>query len=160
MTKLLLPLLSLSFLACQPNEPVYTDVAARAAGRYVVQSYVINGDTLYSSRGINKIGISEFYVIVDRKNPDSVRVGSVYKKTGDAGSVTSIKDVGVSEINGAFQLSARPTATSIYESRITANSFYERTAKGGFGIIIIPPGYSIKTPIDPTLEGVIISAQK
>ena len=160
MTKLLLPLLSLIFLACQPNETVYTDMAARASGRYIVQSYVINGDTLYSNKGINKIGISEFYIIVDRKESDSVRVGSAYKKIGDAGVITHIKDLGISETNGVFQLSAGLTGPALYESKIAADSFYERSVNGAPGVVVVPIGYSFKTPNNPSQEGVIISAQK
>lgn len=160
MTKLFLPLLFLSFLACEPKENVPNDVAARASGRFAVQTYILNGDTLYTSKGINKIGVSEFYIIVDRKKSDSVRVGSVYKKTGDPGSITHIKDVGVSESNGVFQLSAELRTPSLYESTITANTFYERSVKGGPGVLVVPAGYSLKTPNDPTQEGVIISAQK
>ena len=160
MVKLLLPLMLLSFLACQPKESVPNDVAARASGRYTVQTYILNGDTLYSAEGVNKIGVSEFYIIVSRKNSDSLRVGSVYKKMGDIGSITFIKDVGVSESNGVFQLSTKIKSPALYESRITTNTFYERSVKGGPGVVVIPTGYSFKTPSDPTQEGVIISAQK
>jgi hypothetical protein len=134
-------------------------VAARASGRYTVQFYVLNGDTLYTSKGINKIGVSEFYVVVDRKGPDSVRVGSIYKKIGDAGSFNHIKDVGVSETNGTFQLSVL-VGSSTYESRIEGSNFYERTTRGGPGVFIFPPSYLFTSPVNPALEGVVISAKK
>ncbi len=155
-------LIILSFIglvSCQPDD-LPNDVAARAAGRFAVQSYVVNGDTLYTSMGINKIGVSEFYIIVDRKKPDSVRVGSAYKKIGDAGIVMSIKDVGVSETNGTFQLTAPPTVSSDYESSIDGNTFYEHTGLGNGGVIVFPLSYVLKKPNDPALEGVFISAKK
>ena len=158
MKKLILLLSVLGFLSCQRKEDIPNDVAARASGQYAVQSYVVNGDTLYTSKGINKIGVSEFYIVVDRKKPDSVRVGSFYKKTGEAGLISITKDVGVSETNGTFQLSSRISAPAIYESRITDNAFYERTV--GNGVFVLPPAYVLKTPPNPALEGIIISAQK
>jgi hypothetical protein len=160
MAKLLVPLLFLSLLACQPKESVPTDVAARASGRYTVQTYSINGDTLYSSKGVNKIGVSEFYLIVDREKSDSVRVGSVYKKNGDAGVTIHTKDVGVSESNGVFQLATGSRAPARYEGSITTNTFYERSVNGAPGVVVVPPGYSFKTPGNPSQEGVIISALK
>ncbi len=102
-------------------------MAARASGRFAVQFYVVNGDILYTNTGINKINVSEFYILIDRKKPDSVRVGSVYKATGDLGSQIYIKDVGVRETSGTFQLMAPPTVSSDYESSIDGNTFYERT---------------------------------
>jgi hypothetical protein len=160
MAKLLLPLVLLSCLACQPKESVPNDVAARASGRFEVQTYVINGDTLYSNQGVNKIGVSEFYVLVDRKKSDSVRVGVVHKKIGDAGVTTHIKDVGVSERNGVFQLSAGYRTPAFYESEITTTTFFERSVNSGSSIFIVPLGYSIKKPNDPAQEGIIISARK
>lgn len=154
---LLLPFLGL--WGCEQTEKP-TDVAARASGRFAVQSYVVNGDTLYTSRGVNKIGVSEFYIIVDRKKPDSVRVGSVYKQTGAAGSFTHIKDVGVSETSVGFQLSAQTGAVSIYECRIEGNTFYERAVRGGPGVLVVPPSYVFKRPTDPALEGIVITAQR
>ncbi|QDK81016.1 hypothetical protein EXU85_21325 [Spirosoma sp. KCTC 42546] len=160
MGKLLLLLCFSGFLSCQPKDTTPNDVAARAAGKYVIQSYVLNGDTLYTSKGINKLGVSEFYIIVDRKGPDSVRIGSVYKTIGEAGSQIHIKDVGVSETNGSFQLTAATSAPQLYECRIEGNAFYERSVRGGPGIFVVPPGYTLKTPADPALEGVIIAARK
>ena len=160
MNKLLLFLSFIGLLSCQPEDQP-TDVAARASGRFAVQSYVVNGDTLYTSSGINKIGVSEFFIAVDRKKPDSVRVGSVYKKIGDAGSIDFAKVVGVRETNGTFQLVAPSTVSSAYESSIDGNSFYERTSLGkGGGIIVLAPSYVLKKPIDPAQEGVFISAKK
>lgn len=160
MNKLLLFLSFIGLLSCQPDDQP-TDVAARASGRFAVQTYILNGDTLYTSAGVNKINVSEFYIIVDRKKPDSVRIGSAYRKIGDAGVVMSIKDVGVSETNGTFQLSAPPTVSLDYESRIDGNAFYERTGLGkGGGIIILPPSYVYRKPANPALEGVVITAKK
>lgn len=160
MAKLLLPLLFLGFFGCQHKESVPNDVAARASGRYTVLTYSINGDTLYASKGVNKIGVSEFYIVVDRKKSDSVRVGSVYKKIGDVGVAIQTKDVGVSESNGVFQLSTGSRAPALYESKITANTFYERSVNGAPGVVVVPLGYSFKTPSNPSQEGIIISAQK
>lgn len=159
MNKLLLLLSFIGLLSCQPEDQP-NDVAARASGRFAVQSYVVNGDTLYTSTGVNKINVREFYIVVDRKTPDSVRVGSVYIKIGEGGSHTHIKDVGVRETNGTFQLSYLPTVSSDYESSIDGNAFYERSGLGKGGIIILSPPYILKSPTNPALEGVFISAKK
>lgn len=158
MKKLLLLLSFISLLSCQPKENVPTDVAARASGKYIVHDYVVYGDTLYSTKGINKIGVSEFYIVVDRKKPDSVRVGSIYRKNGDPGVTVLIKDVGVQETNGTFQLTVQTIAPASYESRITENVFYERSVRTGS--IVLPPSYVLKSPANPALAGVIISARK
>lgn len=157
MNKLLI-LLSLGFLLSCEGEDQPNDVAARASGRYAVQSYVLNGDTLYTSKGVNKVGVSEFYIVVDRKNPDTVQVRSVYRDK--LGSVNHIKDVSVSEMNGTFRLSASTAVPQFYESRIEGNAFYERAARGGPGVFILPLSYSLKPPVDPALEGTIIVAER
>lgn len=160
MNKLFTFLLVGSLFSCERTEQP-NDVAARASGRYAIQSYTLNGYTLYTSKGVNKLSFSEFYIIVDRKGPDSVRIGSVYKKIGNGGSHTHIKDVGVVETNGTFQLTAATATPQLYESRIEGNAFYEKAVRGGPSIFVLPSSsYSIKAPTDPTLEGIIITARK
>lgn len=155
----LLSLLLLGFLAsCERKNPI-DDTAARASGRYAIQSYVVNGDTLYKSRGINRLGASEFYVIIDRKGPDSVRIGSVYKTTGDMRSQTHIKDAGISETNGVFTLKSA-VSTQLYEGRIEGGTFFEKSAWGGPSIFVIPPSYTFESSTNPALQGISITAQK
>lgn len=158
MHKLLGLLLLGSLSSCEPADQ-FNDVAARASGRYAIQSYVLNGDTLYKSRGVNKLGVSEFYVVVDRKGPDSVRVGSVYKTSSETGSHTHIKDVGVSETNGVFTLTSA-ISTKLYEGRIEGDVFYEKSLWGGPSIFVLPPAYTVESPADPTTEGIRITAKK
>ena len=57
MKRMILLLLLGSCVGCQTEvkEIQFDDVAGRVSGQYVVNSYVINGDTLYSSSSINKI---------------------------------------------------------------------------------------------------------
>ena len=155
MKKLLLFLSFIGLVSFQPKDQP-SDVAARAAGKYIVQAYVVNGDTLYTSKGINKIGVSDFYVIVDRKGPDSVRVGCFYTKSGFV-PASALRDVGVSETNGKFQLTTRTDPLSAYEGRIEGNTFYERSV--GSAILV----WLTDTPTVPSssiVKGVIISAEK
>ena len=158
MKKLLLSVSFLGGLSCQPEEEPFTDVAARAAGQYQIQAYVLNGDTLYTSTGVNKIGVSEFYIVLGRIKPDSVRISTVYRKQGEPGIINLLKTAGVREVNGTFQLSTYSGTSSRYEGRIQGASLYERTLGGG--PVVVPTTYTWQKPNDPALEGIIISAQK
>ena len=156
MNKLLLLLPFIGLVGCQqPEQP--TDVAARASGRFAVQSYAFNGDTLYSSGGINKLGVSDLYIVVDRKGPDSVRVGGFAVKNG--GTSRFLRDVGVQESNGTFRLTQSNSTTMTYDSRIEGDRFYERSTGGGW-LELPSPSYTVKTPADPAQKGIIILAQK
>ncbi|CAN5501481.1 hypothetical protein BH09BAC4_BH09BAC4_18190 [soil metagenome] len=155
MNKLILFLSFIGLVSCQAdNQP--SDVAARASGKFVVKYYVVNGDTLYSAKGVNKIDVSDFYVQVDRKEADSVRVGIFYTKNG-FNPTMALRDVGVSETNGKFQLSARTEPLSTYEGRIEGNTFYEHTEGSAIMVWLTdsPP-----VPISSIVKGVVISAQK
>jgi hypothetical protein len=110
MKKLLIPLWFIGLFGCQPkDEP--SDVAARASGVYAIQFFVVDGDTLYSPNGKNKLGVNNFYVGVSRKAPDSVQVS--YPKNVpnsfvlDIGVVPvgGIRIVNIAERGGKFQLS-------------------------------------------------------
>ena len=158
MKKLLLSVSFLGCLACQPKEEVFTDPAARAAGQYQIQAYVINGDTLYTNTGVNKIGVSEFSIVLGRIKPDSVRLATVYRKQGEPGRINLLKTVAINEVNGTFQLSTNTITSSRYEGRIQGASLYERTLGGG--AVVVPATYTWRKPNDPALEGIIISAQK
>lgn len=50
MNKLLLLLVLIGLVSCQPKDQP-SDVAARASGAYAVRSFVVDGDTLYSTSG-------------------------------------------------------------------------------------------------------------
>lgn len=144
---------------CEPdNTP--TDVPARASGKYIVQYYAINGDTLYAGKTVNKLGLREFYILVDRKSSDSVRVGSTYKTLDQAGSHTHVKYAAIAENKGTFLFSVSTASTQAYESRIVGNTFYERTALGGPALVVIPPAYELKMPVDSSTAGITIVAVK
>lgn len=155
MNKLLLVLSFTGLIGCQSKDQP-SDVAARASGKFIVQSYVVNGDTLYSSKGVNKIGVSDFYIIVDHKGPDSVRVGSFYTKTGFV-PTAALRDVGVSETNGTFQLTAKTEPLSTYEGRIEGNTFYERSVGSAIMVWLTD---SPTVPTSSIVKGVVITALK
>lgn len=155
MNKLLLFLSFIGLVSCQSNDQP-SDVAARASGKFIVQAYVVNGDTLYTSKGINKIGVSDFYIQVDRKVPDSVRVGIFYTKNGFNPTI-AIRDVGVSETNGTFQLTTKTDPLSAYEGRIEGNTFFERTVGSA---ILVWLADSPTVPSSSIVKGVVITAQK
>ena len=155
MNKLLFFLSFIGLVSCQGNDQP-SDVAARASGKYIVQAYVVNGDTLYSPKGINKIDVRDFYVQVDRKEPDSVRVGVFYTKNGFNPTI-ALRDVGVSETNGTFQLTAKTDPLSAYEGRIEGNTFYERSVGSAIMVWLTD---SPTVPTSSIVKGVVISAQK
>ena len=80
MKKLLLFASFVGLLGCDPPIDQPSDAAGRASGRYAVQAYVVDGDTIYSATGTNRFGIREFYVAVGRVAPDSVAVSTVHTK--------------------------------------------------------------------------------
>lgn len=158
MKRLILLLLLGSCIGCQMEvkQIKFDDVAGRASGRYVVNSYVINGDTLYSNSGINKINAQEFYIDLGRKKPDSLQMSIHFREIGATSSANFIKYVGVSETNAVFRLALPTGAPSGYKGSITNNTFYERTGLPG-GFLLKPP-IPLPTPSDPALEGIFITA--
>ncbi|GAB3806642.1 hypothetical protein GCM10028819_42410 [Spirosoma humi] len=154
MNKLFLVLPLLGLFSCKSDDQP-ADVAARASGKYIVQVYSVFGDTVYSTSGINKIGVSDFYIVVDRKGPDSVRVGTFY--TRKRLPVRFLKDVRVTETNGKFQLSATNYVASGYQGIIEGNTFKERSINAG---LLIPLVDSLKSTYVPSPAGIVISAQK
>ncbi len=162
MKRLILLLLLGSCIGCQTEikKIKFDDVAGRASGLYVVNLYVINGDTLYSSSGINKINAKEFYIDLGRQKSDSLQMSIRFKEIGATSSSNFIKYVGVSETNGMFQLSLPGIASSDYEGTITNQIFRERTRLGKGGGFLIKPPIPFPTTSDPALEGVLIVAEK
>lgn len=156
MKKSILLLLLGIFVGCKQGMMI-DDMAARLSGLYVVKSYVVNGDTLFVSAGVNKIDVKEFYIYVDRKASDSLYISTSFKKIDSNGSSRFIRDVGIKESNGLFQLSD----SSDYEGSITNQIFHERTRLGkGGGFLILPSSSPLPTTSDPALEGVFIVAEK
>ena len=166
MRMLLIPLYLVVLLGCQPkNEPL--DVAARVSGAYAVQAYVIDGDTLYSSRGINKLGVTNFFVGVSRRTADTVAISypqnipnSFVVNLGTV-PIGGIRIVTISEVSGKFQLSDGTKSPFVYESSIDGNRLYERTI--GYNIDSLEARFrfdSLKSPYNPPLREIIISAQK
>lgn len=166
MRNLLLPLCFAGLVGCQPkDEP--SDVAARASGAYAIQSYVVDGDTLYSIGGKNKLGVKDFYIRVGRKTSDTVVVEYAQNRsTVPLANFTNIPVSGgrilyVEEKNGKFQLASYAKAPFVYESNIDGNRFYERTV--GYNVDSLEARWrfdSLKSPYNPPLREIIISAQK
>lgn len=166
MKKQLLLLFSIGFLGCQPkDEPL--DVAGRVSGAYAVQFYIVDGDTLYSINGKNKLGVNNFYVSVGRKASDTLAITYARNVPNsfvvDIGilPITGTRIVHVDEVNGIFQLSGGVGPNFIYESSIDGNKFYERTT--GFNTDSIAARIrfdSLKSPYNPPIREIIISAQK
>lgn len=157
MNKLLSLLSFVGLIGCQPKDQP-GDVAARASGRYPVNFYVVDRDTLLSS-GINKLGLTNYHIEVSRVGPNSVRVMTNYTKNGLSCGVG--KDVRIEEVNGIFRLSASLNAPSIYEGKIEGGVFYERTV--GMNVDSLNSRWlidSLKSPYSPLLRETIISAQK
>ena len=154
------------FLGCQPkNEP--SDVATRASGLYAVQSYIVDGDTLYSANGTNKIGASNFYIGVSRKASDTVLVSygrnanSLYISNSNNLPLGGARVVRVDEVNGNFRFSNGTPPPFVYESTIDGNRFYERTT--GYNVDSLEARWrldSLKSPYKPPIREIIISAQK
>lgn len=166
MRKLLILLYLAGLFGCQPrNEP--TDVAARASGAYAVQSFIVDGDTLYSSNGTNKLGVNNFYLGVSRKAADTVAISypgnlpnSFVVNLGTV-PIGGIRIVNIADVNGKFRLSNKTKAPFVYESSIDGNRFYERTI--GYNIDSLEARWrldSLKSAYNPPLREIIISAQK
>ncbi len=166
MRRILLLLAFTSFFGCQPkNEP--SDVAARASGTYTVQLYVVDGDTLYSTSSKNKLGVSSFYIGVNRKASDTVIVSygrnasSLYVSNPNNLPLSGERVVRVDEMNGNFRLSNGTRPPFVYESTIEGNRFYERTT--GYNVDSLEARWrldSLKSPYNPPIREIIISAQK
>ena len=158
MNKLLILLAFSGLFGCQPKEQP-SDVAARASGRYPVNFYVVDRDTLLSSTGINKLGLTNYYIEVSRVGPDSVRVMTNYTKNGLSCGMG--KDVRIREVNGVFQLSANVNAPSVYEGRIEGQTFYERTV--GMNVDSLNNRWlidSLKSPYKVPFRETTLSARK
>ncbi len=151
--------LTLALFACDSTE-LPDDAAARAAGDYQVQSYVVNGDTLYSAGRTDKIGLSKFYISVGRKTADMLYVRLTVQKIGDPGVMAFVRKVGFREAGGTYELNLPQTTPDDYQSSISQGLFEEKTALGAFAFIMLPPLYSLPEPRDPALRGVRIQARK
>ena len=158
MKKIFLLLAFIGLIGCQPkNEP--SDVATRASGRYSVQYYVVDGDTLLSTKGINKLGLSSYYIDISRVGPDSVSVINYSTKNGSDCGIGGFAHV--VEVNGKFQLSANVGSRDVYESSIRDGLFYQRTV--GMNVDSLKKHWdidSLKVPYNVPNREVIISAKK
>ena len=168
MNKLYLLLLSIGSFGCQPNDQLPTDTAARAAGAYAIQSYVVDGDTLYSAKGINKLGLTNFYIGLSRQSADTVLISYAQNLGTVAIANLSKTPLGVSrrahvaDINGKFVIVGGDNRVPfVYESSIDGGRFYERTV--GYNVDSLEARWrldSLKTPYSPPLKSVVITAQK
>jgi hypothetical protein len=166
MNKLLLLLLLIGLVSCQPKDQP-SDVAARASGAYAVRSFVVDGDTLYSTSGKNKLGISNFYIGISRKASDTVAVSYAKNVPNsfvlDIGIVPvgGIRIVSIAEVSGKFRLFNGTKAPFVYESSIDGNRFYERTIGYNMDSLAVRLGLdSLRSPYTPPLREIIISAEK
>ncbi len=158
MKSLLFLLASVGLLNCQSKDDP-TDTAARASGRYIVQVYRVDGDTLLSTKGINKLGVSNYYIEVSRLAADSVQVMNFYSKNGSQCGIGS--NAHIQDVNGTFQLSASVNAPSMYQSTIQNGVFYQRTV--GMNVDSLNARWqldSLKSSYKVPYREVIISAQK
>ena len=166
MRRLLIPLFFVGLFSCQPeDEP--SDVAARASGSYAIQSYVVNGDTVYSASGKNKLGVSNFSIRVGRKASDTVAVEYAQNRSTlplanfSNIPVTGARIVYIEQKGSKFQLASYAKAPFVYESSIDGNRFYERTV--GYNVDSLEARWrfdSLKSPYTPPLREIIISAEK
>lgn len=152
----LLPFICL--LSCRQKD-LPSDAASRASGVYTVQSYVVDGDTLYSTNGKNMLRADDFRVEIDRKSPDSVAIAfSLFRNLKSPPS----RIVHVDEMGRRFEFSDSIKSPFVYESRIDGNKFYERTVSYNADTLYARWHLdSLKNPFDPVpLKEVVITAQK
>ncbi|GAB2772899.1 hypothetical protein GCM10027275_14810 [Rhabdobacter roseus] len=154
---LLLSIISLC-LGCKREEgPV--DTAARAAGKYLVEYYVVDQDTLWSARGINKLGLSDFHIEVSRVSADSVLITHRSVRNGSSSGFGVYSRI--QEVDGIFQLANKINSHYLHESTIAGGVFYERSVNMNADSLLKRWEYdSLKSPYEIPLREVILSARK
>lgn len=166
MKTIVFSLLSLLIFGCQPkDEPM--DVAGRAAGRYAIQFYVVDGDTLFSINGKNKLVLKQHYIDVGRKSSDTVVVeygqnlNSLPFVNFSNVPVGGARVVQIEELRDRIRLFTGTKAPFLYESSIQGGRFYEPSI--GYNIDSLKARLtfdSLRSPYTPPLREITISAQR
>ncbi len=138
---------------------VPADTAAKLSGRYDVHAYVFNNDTLFSSTGIDRLGLEEFYITVGRKSADSIAVRYHTKKEGDKASVVRYQTAGILQEDDHYQLMYAHYDSIDYESQISGATFSEKARLPG-GHLILPENYPMPIPGGQNSEWITIIAEK
>lgn len=152
---LLLPLAGL--LSCQPKNQL-PDAAARSMGKYTIQSYVMDGDTLFATNGINKYEVSDFYVEVTRLESSKVLVTKYYHRNKVPCSMSN--QANVEEVGHAFKLTSDAIKPSLYEATISNGVFYERSVGMNVDSLMARLALdSLKSPYLPPYREIITVAK-
>lgn len=162
-SKLFLLSALIGLLSCQLDDRL-TGVANGASGRYIVTTYIVSGDTLFSllpnstgyKPGINKIGVDNFTIAMDVIGSDQLSVITDYWRNGVRSTLS--KKVVVRLTNYDYQFSLLKTnVPSVCEGRVGrfTGFFYERAIGG----VLIPLAGSSANPNPSFLPDVVIVAQ-
>lgn len=158
MKRVLFLLLAFKLVGCQPSgQP--TDTATRASGKYNVQHYLVNGDTLWSRAGVNKTGWSDYYIQISPKASSEVEVSDYVSKNGSfcgTGSYYSVV-----EKEGLFRISSNLNPPSSYQATIDNGLLNIQST--GMDIDSLNKRYaldSLKSPYKAPLRRITISAYK
>ena len=145
-------------LGCQREEgPV--DTAARAAGKYLVEYYIVDQDTLWSARGINKLGVSDFHIEISRVSADSVLITHRSVRNGSSSGFSVYSRIEV--VDGVFRLANHQNPPYLHESTIAGGVFYERSVNMNVDSLMKRWEYdSLKSPYEIPLREVVLSARK
>ena len=151
-----------------PNQPnTFTPSSTNPLGRYLVTAYIVEGDTLFSTRrtsggympGINKVDINNFAIVLGKgKDQYSTLTYSYYHNRSGA-QPTFVSNVVVSVLSDYYYRFTPQNASSLtsYEYKLQRVNLqlYQRTVGGG---IFIPLAGS-SAPLDQmTNKEVIIVA--
>ena len=168
MNKLLLVFTFVSLLSCQSdNQPI--GPATGATGRYVVTTYIVSGDTLFTllpsyvglttKLPINKIGVDNFNIVVEQvPSTERVIVYTSYWRNGLRSTFS--KEATVSQTDYQYVLSPIKEFTpSLYEGMVERNrkTFTEHTV--GRGALVIPLIDNPSSPGQASPQDVVIVAK-
>lgn len=146
------------FSNCEKT-PVYEDATARVSGEYAVRTYVINGDTLWGG-GKDQLGLRQFSVKFYRKSADSVNIFFQTRAHDQVASTIYFKSAAVTEQpGGVFQLRYARHQSVPYSSNVSGGVFREVYDGIADDYLILPEGYELKIPEDPTDEGLVLEAE-
>ena len=152
----------LSLWSCKSERDPFNEQRIANIGDYDVDLYVINGDTLYSSLGINKIQADNITVSVLRNKADSVTVITKIQYSSGIPSQFIYQDYyGFKKTSKGSTWLSQDSDAGKYEGKIENNTFYQwqsfLTSESRF--FIYPVTYVLKEATDPSLRGVLIRAK-
>ena len=148
--------------SCKSERDPFDRIEALTVGSFNVESYILNGDTLYSrQKSINKLQADDFTVTVYRTKQDSVTVSlSIHSKTENyPGSLSQIYS-DFKEIDGGSTWSSAYHSDDDYQGRIENDVFYQWQSSKAMGSLLLPKGHTLKESEDPKLNGIRIVAKK